>query len=295
PRYFQQPVMTHPILSELEALMPALYGGDPARAAEAAKQRDVLFGDLKLAMSTSTHPPEVPMKFGTSGWRGLLLSDFTVENVACVTQGLIDTVLDPANHAALGVSGEDDLRRRECVLAHDTRIMGPEFLDTAARILLAHDIAVIDVGMATTPEVSAAIAETGAAFSINFTPSHNPFTYHGYKFNPADGGPATKELTAPVTERANAILTGSRRYKALGEGEFARAKSDPSKYRPLDPIVLYRASLAKRLPWFDLPGLIRRINDADIALFIDNGFGATRGKYEGLLDGVEPGRIHVMN
>ena len=75
------------------------------------------------------------------------------------------------------------------MLAHDTRIMGPVFVETAARVLLAHDIPAIVLGMATTPEVSAAIAETNAAFSINFTPSHNPFQYHGYKFNPADGGP----------------------------------------------------------------------------------------------------------
>jgi phosphomannomutase len=122
-------------------------------------------------MKTSTAPPETPMKFGTSGWRGLLLHDFTTENVACVTQALVDTLERSDVHAALGVTDNDDLRRRGCVLAHDTRIMGPEFVDTAARVLLANDIPVIVLGLATTPEVSAAIAETGAAFSINLTPS----------------------------------------------------------------------------------------------------------------------------
>src|SRR5439155_2690128 len=110
---------------------------------------------------------------------------------------------------ALGVASTRDLLRRGAVLAHDTRMMGPLFVETAAKVLLAHDIPVTVLGMATTPEVSAAIAETGAAFSINFTPSHNPFSYHGYKFNPADGGPATPELTGPVTARANALLLGS--------------------------------------------------------------------------------------
>ena len=47
-----------------------------------------------------------------------------------------------------------------------------------------------------------------------------------------------------------------------------------------DPIALYRQALARRLHFFDLARLIERINASDIELFIDNGFGATRGKYE---------------
>src|SRR5260221_343914 len=217
--------MSHPALRELEGLFPLLYGANEADKARAQKRRDELFADLGRFMAASGAPPETPMKFGTSGWRGLLASDFTIANVAIVTQGLVDTVLDPASHAALGVTSTQDLLRRGCVLAHDTRIMGPEFVETAARVLLAHDIPVIVLGMATTPEVSAAIAETSAAFSINFTPSHNPFQYHGYKFNPADGGPATKELTGPVTARANALLLGSRAFRTLDRSAFSAAKS----------------------------------------------------------------------
>jgi len=287
--------MTHPLLAQLEALIPDLYGADePARAA-AAQRRDELFVALKAFMSTSQAPPETPMKFGTSGWRGILASDFTTANVGCVTQALVDTVLDPSTHQALGVADADDVRRRGCVVAHDTRIMGPEFVDVAARTLLAHGIRVIDIGMATTPEVSTAISETRAAFSINFTPSHNPFSYHGYKFNPSDGGPATKELTGPVAERANALLLGTRRYAALDDAAFAAAKRDPERYHKADPTELYRNALARKLPFFDLAKLVERINASDIALFIDNGFGATRGKYERLLDGVSRDKIHVVN
>jgi phosphomannomutase len=287
--------MTHPLLIELESLLPDLYGSDERAQKNAAAKRDQIFARLRDFMATSSAPPETPMKFGTSGWRGLLASDFTIANVACVTQGLVDTVLDPARHAALGVADNDDLRKRGCVLAHDTRIMGPEFTETAARILMAHDIRVIVIGMATTPEVSAAIAETHAALSINFTPSHNPFQYHGYKFNPADGGPATKELTGPVTSRANELLHGSRKVRTLDDAAFAVAKKDPARYRTEDPIGLYRQALTRRLPWFDLPKLIERIKASDIEIFIDNGFGATRGKYERLLEGVPSSRIHVAN
>jgi phosphomannomutase len=235
------------------------------------------------------------MRFGTSGWRGLLHDDFTVRNVAAVTQGLVDTVLDVRTHAALGVGSAGELRERGAVLAHDTRIMGPEFAETAARVLLAHGIRVIHLGMATTPEVSTAIHETRAAFSINFTPSHNPFAYHGYKFNPADGGPATRELTEPIAERANAILDQGVPAHALDDAAWAEARRDPARYRVADPIALYRRSLATRLPWLDLPALVARLNAADVQIFADAGFGATRGKYTRLLAGLAPGKLTVLN
>jgi phosphomannomutase len=281
----------------LDRLTPALYDEvSSSRRADAVALRDLIFEQLREAMRTATHPPRTRMRFGTSGWRGLLYDDFTVQNVARVTQGLAETLLGgPRIHAALGVTGAADVRGRGCVLAHDTRIMGPEFAEAAARVLLAHGIRVIDVGMATTPEVSTAIAETQAAFSINFTPSHNPFAYHGYKFNPADGGPATPELTGPVAARANEILERGLDVRRLDDAEWDKARRDPGRYRIEDPIALYKQSLARRLPWLALPALIAQINAADIEIFVDNGFGATRGKYERLLDGVAPGKLHVFN
>jgi phosphomannomutase len=279
----------------LEVLIPVLYDGPEARRAQAAALRDAILGQLRDAVRTATHPPRTPMRFGTSGWRGLLFDDFTVRNVACVTQGLIDTLLDRHLHAALGVASTEELRARGCVLAHDARLMGPEFVETAGRVLLAHGVRLIDLGLATTPEVSTAIHETKAAFSINFTPSHNPFAYHGYKFNPADGGPATQELTRPIAARANEILQGPGAYRAVSEAEWQAARRDPARYRREDPVALYRQSLARRLPWLDLGALIDRINAADIELFADAGFGATRGKYQGLLAGLAPGKLHVFN
>jgi phosphomannomutase len=81
----------------------------------------------------------------------------------------------------------------------------------------------------------------------------------------------------------------------LDRSAFAAATSDPKRYRQADPVELYRRALSKRLPFFDLAKLVLRINASDLELFIDNGFGATRGKYERLLAGVSPGRIHVLN
>src|SRR5262249_31779146 len=162
------------------------------------------------------------------------------------------------------VASNEELRRRGAVLAHDTRIMGPEFVEVAGRVLLAHGIRLIDLGLATTPGVSTAIFETQAAFSINFTPSHDPFACHGHKFDPADGGPATQELTRPIAERANRILEGDGAYRSVSDAEWGAARRDPARYRREDPVALYRRSVARRLPWLDLEKLVDRINATDI-------------------------------
>lgn len=295
-------------LSALEHLMPALYfqeGQTEGGNLEAQTLRDLIFQEMRDAMHHSVAPPRTRMKFGTSGWRGLLVEDFTLHTVACVTQGLVDTLLRPELHSALGVRDNLELRSRGCILAHDTRMMGPEFSEMAARVLLAHDFKVMYLGTATTPEVSAAIHETHAAFSINFTPSHNPFTYHGYKFNPADGGPAPSTLTVPVAQRANEIFDTQRSdadgqdqplpYHALSIEVFDVLRQEGIRYLTLDPVELYKASLHKRLPWLNLQAIVAGINEKKLDLFIDNGFGACRGKYERLLEGIDPERLHVIN
>ncbi len=48
-----------------------------------------------------------------------------------------------------------------------------------------------------------------AACSINLTPSHNPANYAGFKFNPADGGPAGAEVTQRIEKIANKMMEDS--------------------------------------------------------------------------------------
>jgi len=162
----------------------------------------------------------------------------TLENVACVTQGSSTSrSIRPARSARRPRRGRPAPSRLRAGSRHPYH--GPEFLRTAARILGAHGIRVIVLGMATTPEVSAAIAETQAALSINFTPSHNPFQYHGYKFNPSDGGPATKELTVRHGARQRHPPRKPRRAHAR-RGRVRTSDGRPCALCASRPIVRYR-------------------------------------------------------
>jgi len=55
------------------------------------------------------------IKFGTSGWRGILAEDFTLENVRIVTQAIADFL-----HA-------DKSADKGVVIGHDSRFMGDKF------------------------------------------------------------------------------------------------------------------------------------------------------------------------
>lgn len=267
-----------------------------------------ILDNLRYGIKSKRDLPSIPVKFGTSGWRGLLYDDFTMHTVACVTLAVIDTVFDENMHCELGVSSIEDIKKRGCVLAHDTRLCGEDFLNLSAILLLKNGIHVIRLDMATTPEVSQAIYYKSAAFSINFTPSHNPFTYHGYKFNPSDGGPASSVLTSRIANKANEILNFFNENKTSPLDSLAFAPNeqlslynvsstfcdDESRDEVLDPIETYKKRLST-IQWFSLESLVDKIKTYDVHIYIDNGFGATIGKYQKIFDGVPSHLLHFFN
>jgi len=63
------------------------------------------------------------IKFGTSGWRGILAEDFTFEHVKIVTQAIADHL----RQQGLGANG--------VVIGYDARFMGHRFAGETARVL----------------------------------------------------------------------------------------------------------------------------------------------------------------
>src|SRR5208337_887432 len=167
--------------------------------------RDLL-AEVERFARENTRP--VQIVFGTSGWRGETGSDFTFNNVRIATSAIIEMFKNSEESVmqALGVKDFDEVRRRGIIVGHDNRLLGPEFAMEVLGYLQKEGIRTWYAGEATTPEFSAGIEMLGAACSINLTPSHNPANYAGFKFNPADGGPAGSEITTAIEEIANRMM-----------------------------------------------------------------------------------------
>jgi phosphoglucomutase len=127
------------------------------------------------------------IKFGTSGWRGILAEDFTFANARLVCQGIAD-YLQQAGLISQGV-----------VIGYDTRFRSEAFAATAAEVMSGNGITShFTTRDCPTPVVSWAIREGKHAGAINITASHNPPEYNGIKFSPATGGPAPSPVTNAI-------------------------------------------------------------------------------------------------
>ncbi len=137
----------------------------------------------------------VKIKFGTSGWRGVIADEFTMARVRAVTQAIADHL------TAQG------LKDKGVIVGYDTRFLSERFAQEAARVLAASGIhAYLSNRDVPTPVVAFEIIRRKAAGGINFTASHNPPEYNGLKFSPSWGGPALPETTKDIETRANALL-----------------------------------------------------------------------------------------
>jgi phosphoglucomutase len=127
------------------------------------------------------------IKFGTSGWRGILADDFTFANARLVCQAIAD-YLKKEGQAVQGV-----------VVGYDTRFLSEKFAAAAAEVMAGNGIPSFFTNRDTpTPVVSFAIRESQRGGGINITASHNPPEYNGIKFNPSHGGPAPTAITTVI-------------------------------------------------------------------------------------------------
>jgi len=154
-----------------------------------------------------------PIKFGTSGWRGLIADDFTFANVRLAVTAIAEHAKAKTNHPAL-------------LVAYDTRFYSEEFSQLAVDILQQHGIrALLCETFTPTPAVAYEITRGKLDGAINFTASHNPAAYHGLKFSSADAGPALPEVTKDIEARA-AHLAANGGVARLRHG---RANTYPSE------------------------------------------------------------------
>jgi phosphomannomutase len=141
-------------------------------------------------MSASPSISASPIKFGTSGWRGLIADDFTFAAVRLAVTAI-------AEHA------KSKTAKPTILVAYDTRFYSEEFSALAVDILQQYGIrAILCDTFTPTPAVAYEIQRSKLDGAVNFTASHNPAQYHGLKFSSADAGPALPEVTKDIEARA---------------------------------------------------------------------------------------------
>lgn len=206
------------------------------------------------------------IKFGTSGWRGILAEDFTLQNVRVVTQAIAD-------HLKEAKAAEGGL-----VIGHDSRFFGERFARESARVLAAAGIKVYLCKQDTpTPVIAFELLRRQAAGAINFTASHNPHEYNGIKFSPAWGGPALPETTQDIERRANAMLDEVC-YRDMPLDEAVRA----GLVEEIDPMPAYLEALRGKVD-------LEAIGRSGMTVIFDPMYGAGRDYVDGLL--VEAGLL----
>jgi phosphoglucomutase len=147
--------------------------------------------------------PRQRVSFGTSGHRGTSSDgSFTESHIAAITQAICEY------RASKGINGP-------LYMGKDTHALSEPAQQTALEVLAANGVNTIiqrGGGVTPTPVVSHSILtynrgrSTGLADGIVITPSHNPPSDGGFKYNETHGGPADTGVTQWVENRANAIL-----------------------------------------------------------------------------------------
>jgi phosphoglucomutase len=153
--------------------------------------------------------PEQRVAFGTSGHRGSSLSgSFNEAHIAAMTQAVVDY------RRSEGIAGP-------VFLGRDTHALSEPAWVTTLEVLAGNGITVMidDADRFTpTPALSHAILrhnhlrstqDPDRADGIVVTPSHNPPTDGGFKYNPPHGGPADTDATSWIAQRANELLDGA--------------------------------------------------------------------------------------
>jgi phosphoglucomutase len=169
-----------------------------------------------------------PIKFGTSGWRGLIADDFTFATVRLAVRAI-------AEHLTAKKSNPTVL------VGYDTRFYSEEFSALAVQVLQEYGIKTQLCDTFTpTPAVAYEIQRSKLDGAINFTASHNPAQYHGLKFSGPDAGPALPEVTKDIEARVAAIVAKE------GASPKASTVSHTSK-KNLGESVNLRANYLKRL------------------------------------------------
>lgn len=208
------------------------FAGKPA-------PRDMLVNVPRLvsAYYTVKPDPDEPsqrVSFGTSGHRGSSFEgSFNEDHILAVCQAISEVRM------VEGIDGP-------LFMGMDTHALSEPALRSALEVFAANGVTVMiqkDLGYTPTPVISHAILchnmgrKTHHADGVVVTPSHNPPTDGGFKYNPPSGGPASPETTGRIQERANEILKSAMKGVKRFSYERALKAENTNEYDFVAPYV----------------------------------------------------------
>jgi len=177
--------------------------------------------------------PNQLVSFGTSGHRGTSSnSTFTQAHILAITQAICEYRRNQGTTGPL-------------FMGKDTHALSRPAERVALEVLAANGVETViqsDDGFTPTPVISRAILvynkgrAEGLADGIVITPSHNPPTDGGFKYNPTNGGPADTDVTDWIQRRANELLRAGN--KGVQRIDF-KAALNASSTHPQDFVTDY--------------------------------------------------------
>ncbi|GAA4681375.1 phosphoglucomutase (alpha-D-glucose-1,6-bisphosphate-dependent) [Streptomyces chumphonensis] len=204
--------------------MPDEHAGRPARPEDLIDVARLV--TAYYAVRPDPADPAQRVAFGTSGHRGSALTgSFNEDHIAATSQAICEY------RARQGTDGP-------LFLAADTHALSEPARVTAAEVFAANDVTLLvdeADGYTPTPALSHAVLThnrgraSGRADGVVVTPSHNPPSDGGFKYNPPHGGPAGSQATGWIQERANEIVAGG--LKEVRRLPLARALAAPTTGR----------------------------------------------------------------
>jgi phosphoglucomutase len=233
---------------------------DP-RAGQPARPENLVDVEALLTAYHDRHPnadnPDEQVVFGTSGHRGSSLTTaFNEDHILATTQAICEY------RAGQRINGP-------LFIGRDTHALSEPAWRSAIEVLVANGVEVLvddRDGYTPTPAVSHAILRanrgkasgaSGLADGIVVTPSHNPPSDGGFKYNPPHGGPADTDATTAIAARANELIRGG--LKEVERIPFERARASCAAYDFMGTYV------------DDLPSVLdlARIKDAGVRIGAD--------------------------
>jgi len=164
---------------------------------------------------------EQKVTFGTSGHRGSAsVTSFNEQHIVAICQAVAEYRIEQGYKGPL-------------FLGKDTHALSEPAFASAIEVLVGNNIPVViqhDDGFTPTPVISRLIishnkSNADQSDGLIITPSHNPPTDGGIKYNPPHGGPAEGNVTKLIETRANELI--AEQLKGVNRIPFQQALQSP--------------------------------------------------------------------